>query len=159
MPSLRHFLAAVACAVAAAGCPEQTPASTGPPLAVRITGHDYVWDTRYPGPDGLLDTADDRVAEGAPTVPALTRVTVHLASNDYIYSWEVAMRDIRENAIPGVETGAVFDSGGVGRIRLRGDQMCGYSHPALSGWIAVLDPAAFEVWVEALTGAPPATSP
>ncbi len=137
------------------GCPPEVPASEGPPLTVRVRGFDYHWSTRYPGQDGVLDTADDRLAPGPPTVPELTRVTVELASGDKIYSWEEAERDIRENAIPGLARTAVFETGGVGRIRLRGDQMCGYSHPLLSGWISVLERAEFERWLHALPEAPP----
>ena len=38
------------------GC---TPALPPGPLRIQITGEEFIWQFRYPGPDGELQTDDD----------------------------------------------------------------------------------------------------
>ncbi|MCH7816402.1 MAG: hypothetical protein IIC60_07520 [Proteobacteria bacterium] len=54
----------------------------GEPLRVRMTGRDFKWHLRYPGPDRQLDTADDVLAQRHLHVPTDTAVEIELRSDD-----------------------------------------------------------------------------
>lgn len=108
------------------------------PLVVDITGKAYEWHIRYPGPDGLPDTADDHHALRDLALPALTDVRLQLHSRDYLYTFTLPHLDLKEIAIPDLMFHLEFNTGPEGIHELLGDQMCGYSHPKLMGKLNVV---------------------
>ena len=61
------------CAVGPWPCwawPLAPPALSPGPLRIQIIGQEYVWQFRYPGPDGALQTADDITKIGDGIAPA-----------------------------------------------------------------------------------------
>ena len=119
------------------------------PLEVRVTGDDYRWLLRYPGPDGRLDTPDDVLRERHLHLPARREVILDLASNDYVYTFYVPYLDILEVAVPDVPFEYDLDTGPAGVHDLLGSQMCGYTHPELLGDVVIQDAAEFAAWLSA----------
>ncbi|MEZ6008953.1 MAG: hypothetical protein R3F05_14480 [Planctomycetota bacterium] len=117
---------------------------------LRDPGADFHWEVRYPGPDGEVGTADDRVGSRDVHVPAGTDVRVHLRSRDYVYTFAIPELALKEIAVPDMEFALHFRAPGPGQTLLLGDQMCGYDHPELIGKLVVTDPAAFTRTMEAL---------
>jgi cytochrome c oxidase subunit 2 len=138
--------------VAASGCrrdelPGASPAPPGPaaassePLRVRVTGHDFTWQLRYPGPDRSLDTPDDFLTQRHLHLPMETDIELELRSDDFVYSLYLPDYELVEMAFPGRPFLLEFSTGSVGTSRLLGSQMCGYTHDELLGDIVVSGPA------------------
>ncbi len=139
------------------GCERPRPAlpplkkNLGPPLTVRITGHEFEWHIRYPGPDGRLDTPDDIETRRHLHVPADTRVTLALHSRDYVYSLFLPHADLLEVAVPDRRFTLQFETGEAGKFELLGSQMCGFAHPNLIGELVVHSQRDFDAWLREIT--------
>jgi len=120
------------------------------PLELRVTGDEFRWRIRYPGPDDRLDTPDDVEAWRHLYLPARTEIVIDLCSADYVYTFYVPAFDIMEAAVPKVPFEIDFETGPPGRFDLLGSQMCSYTHTELLGDTVVLPPAEFERWMSAL---------
>ncbi|MBI5369455.1 MAG: VCBS repeat-containing protein [Planctomycetes bacterium] len=129
---------------ASPGAPPTPAAAAAPPtLDVEITGADYRWHIRYPGPDGRLRTPDDPETERHLRLPAHTRVTLHLHSRDFVYTFALPHLRKKEIAVPDLEFRLTFDSGPPATHDLLGDPLCGLDHPDLLGTLTVETPERF----------------
>ena len=80
------------------GC---TPALPPGPLRIQITGEEYTWQFRYPGPDGELQTDDDITKLGKELhLPLGMEVEIELTSRDYIYTFALPHLDLHQVAVP-----------------------------------------------------------
>ena len=52
---------------------------------VEVTGSDFQWDFRYPGPDGRLHTPDDQTSSRILHLPSHRIVRLFITSTDYVY--------------------------------------------------------------------------
>lgn len=104
---------------------------------VEITGQDFEWHVRYPGPDGRLGTQDDLFGWQDLHVPLGARTRIHLRSRDYIYNLALPHLGLKEVAVPDLEFSLEFEARLAGDFELRGDQMCGWTHPKLLGTLHV----------------------
>ena len=135
--------------VLAAGCGHAEPPvadaprsrAPGPPFHVRVTGRDFRWHIRYPGPDGILDTADDPTGQRHLHLPADSDVRLELCSDDYVYSLYLPQYEMVEMAFPGRPFLVELATASPGTSRLMGSQMCGYTHEELLGDLIVQRPA------------------
>lgn len=134
--------------------PESAPAQPAGPLRIRITGHDYRWLLRYPGPDGRLDTPDDVRTERNLHLPARREVILDLVSDDWVYTFYVPYLDVLESAVPDAPFEIDFETGPAGVHDLLGSQMCGYTHPLLLGDVVIEEAGAFEAWLASNAAAP-----
>lgn len=100
-------------------------------LTIEITGDNYLWYTRYPGPDQTLHTADDLVQEGAITVPEQTDLTIRLTSKDLIYMFRLPELGQKQMAVPEMFFDLSFSTGAATTYEMKGDQMCGFAHRKL----------------------------
>lgn len=132
---------------AASDLPQDGVPDAGEPVVLEMTGRDFRWHLRYPGPDGELHTADDVLARRHPHVPAHSKVRIELKSDDFLYTFRVDRFDKSEMAVPDMEFFVEFESSEPGRIEFYGDQFCGYAHPELSGAVVVESEREFEEWL------------
>jgi len=145
------------CCAAPAQNSAPDPAAVAAParaITIRVTGGGFKWVMRYPGADGLLDSPDDVLDEKILHLPAASRVTLELRSDDYAYSFYVPDFELIEVALPGGPYRREFDSGAPGIHRLLGGQMCGYTHPDLLGDVVVQRAAEFDAWIAGLAHGP-----
>jgi cytochrome c oxidase subunit 2 len=115
---------------------------------VLITGRDFNWYIRYPGPDNELGTADDIHARRDLHLPQHTKVRLELASDDYLYSLTLPQWNLKEIAVPDLSFCLEFDTQVAGTFDLLGDQMCGYTHPNLLGQLTVQSHSDFDAWLK-----------
>lgn len=118
------------------------------PYKVRITGRDFRWHMCYPGPDDTLGTSDDIQDERHLHLPAHTRVQLELTSDDYVYSLAFPHWNEKEIAVPDLRFQLEFQTHDAGTFDLRGNQMCGYTHPELLGQLTVHSPGEFDAWLD-----------
>ncbi len=107
------------------------------PHTIQVTGDHHTWQIRYPGPDGVLGTADDIFGSSTLHVPVGVPTRVLLHSRDFIYALRVPSLKVNEVAIPNMEFEVHLDEAAAGRHELRGGQMCGVARPALQGELVV----------------------
>ncbi|MEE8146386.1 MAG: hypothetical protein V3T24_02185 [Longimicrobiales bacterium] len=146
-----------------AGAPveQAQPAPTAlPELRIEITGFEFQWHVRYPGPDGELGTADDLLDRRHVRVPVGRDVELVLHSRDYLYSLALPHVSLKEIAVPDLTFSIRLTPDSVGSFELRGDQFCGYSHPDLMGDFLVMTESDFEQWTrEGLSSSMSAKAP
>ncbi len=129
-----------------AGC---TPALPPGPLRIQITGEEYTWQFRYPGPDGTLKTDDDIIKLGKELhLPLDISIEIELTSRDYIYTFALPHLDLHQVAVPDLTFALAFTPQTSGVFAFVGDQMCGFEHESLNGRMVVESPAAFVDWLE-----------
>ncbi len=121
------------------------------PFDIQIEGSDFQWHIRYPGPDGQLGTADDVIALRHPHLPANTAVRLNLTSADYVYLFAIPQFRLKEIAVPDRTYTLLVDPLAAGAYEFRGEQLCGFSHPNLSGSLFVESPRDFEAWLKTLS--------
>ncbi|MDE2743274.1 MAG: hypothetical protein OXI58_16895 [Gemmatimonadota bacterium] len=127
------------------GC---TPALPPGPLRIQITGEEFIWQLRYPGPDGALHTADDITKPGKELhLPLGIEVEIELTSRDYIYTFALPHLDLHQVAVPDLTFALTFTPQTTGVFAFVGDQMCGFEHESLNGRVVVESPAAFVDWL------------
>ena len=140
-----HFVLCVGCE-RPTSAPPVVETQPGPPLTVRITGHEFKWHIHYPGADGEFETPDDLRTQQHLHVPATTQVTIELLSRDYVYSLYLPHVDLLQMTFPGQSFPLEFDSEAPGAFELLGTQMCGYTHPNLIGKLVVYSQQEFDAW-------------
>lgn len=106
-------------------------------IAVEVTGEEFNWYFRYPGPDNELGTSDDRHSVKNLYLPANSNVDLSLKSNDYVYTFALPDLELEEIAVPGLDFGLQFSTRDEGTMRLLGNQMCGFEHETLIGNVYV----------------------
>ena len=127
------------------GC---TPALPPGPLCIQITGEEFTWQFRYPGPDGSLHTDDDIIKPGKDLhLPLGIEAEIELTSRDYIYTFALPHLDLHQVAVPDLTFALVFTPQTSGVFAFVGDQMCGFEHESLNGRVVVESPAAFVAWL------------
>lgn len=127
------------------GC---TPALPPGPLRIQITGEEYTWQFRYPGPDNSLHTDDDIIKQGKELhLPRGIEIELELTSRDYIYTFALPHLDLHQVAVPDLTFALAFTPPTTGVFAFVGDQMCGFEHESLNGRVVVESPAAFVDWL------------
>ena len=106
-------------------------------LEIEVVGSEYQWEVHYPGPDGKLGTDDDEIGRRDVHVPSGTRARIHLRSRDYVYGFALPELGLKEVAIPELEFSLDVPPTQAQVTELRGNQMCGYTHPDLIGRLIV----------------------
>ena len=125
-----------------------SPQASSEPLRVRVTGHDFSWRLRYPGPDRNFDTPDDFLAQRHLHLPMETDIQLELRSDDFVYSLYLPDYELVEMAFPGRPYLVEFRTDAAGTSRLLGTQMCGFTHEELLGDLVVLSATDFLRWME-----------
>jgi cytochrome c oxidase subunit 2 len=134
---------------------------TRPPenaLEILVVGRQWMW--KFQHPDGQREINQLHVPIGRP-------VKLTLASEDVIHSFFVPAFRVKMDAVPGRYTNVWFEPTKTGRFHLFCAEYCGNLHAGMIGRIVVLEPQAYEEWLEggritppgSAPGAPPLTSP
>jgi len=122
------------------------PAVIHQPYYIEVTGHEYRWEVRYPGADGLLATDDDVLTVRNVHVPQGTDVVLLLKSLDYVYVMALPQFGLKEIVVPTLEFRMSFHSQAVGQFAMLGDELCGDPHPELKGFLIVEPREDFLKW-------------
>lgn len=106
---------------------------------VYVMGKQWMWKFAYPGGPSSTEVL---------TVPAGRKVRLLLTSRDVIHSFYVPAFRIKQDALPGRYTQTWFEATQVGRFPILCAEYCGTAHSEMRGEVVVLEPAAFDRWLE-----------
>ena len=139
-------------------------------LQVEVTGEQFQWYFRYPGPDaafGLtrpelinapagnplgLDRTDthsaDDIVSSALTLPAGHEVDLGIRSIDVIHGFFIPGMRIKQDAIPGMEMHIHFTPATTGDYAILCSQVCGSGHARMQTHLQVVSENEYEIWLE-----------
>jgi cytochrome c oxidase subunit II len=117
-------------------------------LEILVVGRQWMW--KFQHPDGQREINQLHVPVGRP-------VKLTLASEDVIHSFFVPAFRVKMDAVPGRYTSVWFEPTRTGRFHLFCAEYCGTQHSGMIGRIVVLEPQAYEEWLEGGRVAGPAT--
>lgn len=140
-------------------------------ITVEVTGQQFMWNVRYPGPDGafgrtdtaLIDTADnpigldgrDRASEDDVLtqneiyVPINRVVRIRLKSVDVIHSFFLPHLRVKQDAVPGMSPEVVFTPTVAGTYEIACAELCGLGHYRMQGMFHVVSVQEYEEWLRA----------
>jgi len=148
------------------------PAAPGA-VRVEVTGMQFAWYFRYPGPDGKfgatkpeledassggegalgLDTTDpaskDDVVSGTMFVPVNREVEVILRAHDVIHSFFVPAMRFKQDTVPGLAIHMHFTPTQTGDYEIACAELCGLGHYKMHGMLKVVSQEEFDKWLTA----------
>ena len=140
---------------------------------VEVTGMQFAWYFRYPGPDGKfgatkpeledpsaggegalgLDPADpaskDDVVTGIMEVPVGREVEVILRAHDVIHSFFVPSMRFKQDAVPGLAIHMHFTPTQTGDYEIACAELCGLGHYKMHGMLKVVSQDDYDKWLAA----------
>lgn len=144
---------------------------SGPPSAIQVevTGQQFAWNFRYPGPDGHfgriapelvndasgnplgLDMNDPAAQDDivAPTmaVPVNREVELLLRSKDVTHSFFVRELRFKQDTVPGMLIPMRFTAQQVGEYEIACAELCGLGHHRMRTVLKVLPQDQYENWL------------
>jgi cytochrome c oxidase subunit 2 len=142
-------------------------------IKVEVTGMQFAWYFRYPGPDGKfggtkpelvdpsaggesavgLDTSDpaskDDIVTGTMVVPVNREVEVILRAHDVIHSFFVPAMRFKQDAVPGLAIHMHFTPITTGDYEIACAELCGLGHYKMHGILKVVSQEEFDKWLAA----------
>lgn len=137
-------------------------------LQVEVTGVQFVWNFRYPGPDGKfgrinpkaidasignplgLDSNDpaskDDIVTGDLYLPVGREIELMLRSQDVIHSFFVRELRVKQDTVPGLVIPVHFTVTKTGDYEITCNQLCGLGHYHMHATLHVLSDADFQQW-------------
>jgi cytochrome c oxidase subunit 2 len=118
----------------------QAAHSEAPTASIRVQGIGRQWLWFFRHEQGSTEVGDLHV-------PVEVPVVLHLTSVDVLHTFAVPAFRLRQDVLPGRETEVWFRATQTGTFRFFCGEYCGPGHSTMTGTIHVLDPIAFERWV------------
>jgi cytochrome c oxidase subunit 2 len=142
-------------------------------VRVEVTGMQFAWYFRYPGPDGKfgvtrpdledastggegalgLDPKDpaskDDVVTGTMVVPVNREIEVILRAHDVIHSFFVPAMRFKQDAVPGLAIHMHFTPIQTGEFEIACAELCGLGHYKMHGILKVVTQDEFDKWLAA----------
>ena len=139
-------------------------------MQVEVTGAQFAWYFRYPGPDavfGITHSEKISAAEGNPlgidpqdpngrddivsselVLPAGREVDLRLRAQDVIHGFFVPEMRLKQNAVPGETIHIHFTPRNSGTYAILCSQLCGLGHYRMAAQVRVLPRRQFAAWME-----------
>lgn len=114
---------------------------------VRIFAQQWAWSFQQPGPDGILDTADDIRTVGDLHVTVNTTYHFELLSRDVVHSFCVPSFRLKQDVLPGRTISGWFRPNRLGTYDIQCTQMCGIGHGLMAGRVIVETPQEHAAWL------------
>ncbi|HEY6765419.1 MAG TPA: cytochrome c oxidase subunit II [Candidatus Sulfotelmatobacter sp.] len=148
------------------------PAGVGS-VPVEVTGMQFAWYFRYPGPDGKygatsvklmdpsaggeaavgLNTSDpaakDDVVTGTMYLPVDREVDLSMRAVDVIHSFFVPQLRFKQDAVPGLNIHMHFKPTAIGDYEIACAELCGMGHYKMHGMVKVVSQEDFDKWLAA----------
>ena len=117
-----------------------------PPTA-EVTGRQFEWRLRYPGPDGQLYTSDDIFHVNDLHVPLGEEVLLVMKSQDVLHSFFLPNFRIKQDVVPGMKQYLWFKPVKAGEFDIVCAELCGWGHYKMKGRITVEPRTEYEAWL------------
>ncbi len=147
---------------------------TGPEpgaLQIEVTGQQFQWYFRYPGPDGkfgpthveLVDDsagnylgldrardpeARDDIVTATLAIPANRPVQLILRSKDVTHSFFVRELRVKQDLVPGMVIPIHFTATRVGTYEIACAELCGLGHYRMRSFLQVMTQEDFDKWLQ-----------
>jgi len=139
---------------------------------VEVTGMQFAWYFRYPGPDGKFGTtrpeledpssggeaalgldpkdaaSKDDIVTGIMEVPVNREVEVILRAHDVIHSFFVPQMRFKQDAVPGLAIHMHFTPTETGSYEIACAELCGLGHYKMHGILKVVTQTEFDQWIK-----------
>ena len=138
-------------------------------VQIEVTAQQFMWNVRYPGPDGKFgrtdprrvdDTTnplgidrtdpagkDDIVTLNEITVPIGRAVRIQLHSKDVIHSFFLPNFRVKQDAVPGMTPEVLFFPTKKGNFEIACAELCGLAHYRMRGFFNVVSPQEYDDWL------------
>lgn len=138
-------------------------------LQIEVTGQQFAWNMRYPGPDGKFGKTDVQYVDDsagnplgidskdpagkddivAPTmaVPVNRPIELILRSKDVTHAFFVRELRLKQDAVPGMMIHVHFTPTRIGQYEIACAELCGLGHYKMRSFIDVLSEADYEKWL------------
>lgn len=139
-------------------------------LQIEVTGQQFVWNIRYPGPDGIFgrtDTKlindqenpvgvdpkdpaskDDIVSVNRMAIPVNKPIKLILRAKDVTHSFFAPALRIKQDTVPGLSIPMHFKALKTGEYEIACAELCGLGHYKMKGYLMVMDDAQYEAWLK-----------
>jgi cytochrome c oxidase subunit 2 len=124
--------------------PRQYPKTA---LQVEVLAEQFAWNIRYPGEDGLWDTADDITTINQLHLPVGEPVLVTLRSKDVIHSLFIPQLRVKHDTVPGLMSQIWLEASKAGSFEILCAELCGLGHYRMRGFATTESPEAFRAWL------------
>ena len=114
---------------------------------VRVIGQQWAWSFVHPGPDGVLDTADDIKTVDDLHVEVGRPYIYELSSRDVLHDFSVPVFRLKQDAIPGRIIQGWFEATETGVFDIQCAEMCGVGHGLMPGRIHIETPEQHAAWM------------
>lgn len=119
---------------------------------VEVTGRQFNWDFRYPGPDNELYTEDDVVrTDGKLYLPVNEDVLLKITSADVLHSFFLPNLRMKQDVIPGMEQSMWFKAKETGGYDIVCAELCGWGHYKMKGRVFFLPRDQYELKLEEMS--------
>ena len=140
-------------------------------IDVEVTGTQFQWYFRYPGPDGVFGRTDaaklSKPDEGNPlgidpsdpagrddilstsmVVPVGRMVQLHLRAQDVIHSLFIPAMRFKQDTVPGMEIDSHFTPTKIGNYEIACAELCGLGHYRMRAVVRVVSEEEFAAWLK-----------
>ena len=114
---------------------------------VRVIGQQWAWSFVHPGPDGLLDTADDIKTVDELHIQANALYHYKLEARDVLHSFSIPVFRLKQDAIPGRVITGWFEAQKTGTYDIQCAEICGLGHGVMVGRIVIEGPKEHAAWM------------
>jgi cytochrome c oxidase subunit II len=139
-------------------------------IPVEVTENQFVFNFRYPGPDGKFGKLDPKqisASTGNPlgidqndpagkddivvptlTVPANREVQLMIRSQDVIHNFYVRELRLQQDATPGMVVPLHFTANTIGQYEIVCTQLCGLGHSRMHSYLNVVSDADYQAFLK-----------
>ena len=115
------------------------------PITAEVTGRQFNWDFRYPGPDGELYSEDDIVrTDGKFYLPVNEEVLLNITSADVLHSFFLPNLRMKQDVVPGMLQQTWFKAKKTGGYDIVCAELCGWGHYKMKGRVYFLPREEYE---------------
>ena len=120
------------------------------PLApiAEITGQQFQWRLRYPGPDGQLGNEDDLFLVNDLHVPVDEKIVLSIKSQDVLHSFFLPNFRVKQDLVPGMKQFVWFEATRTGKFDIVCAELCGWGHYKMRGQLTVQTRDDFDTWLQ-----------
>jgi cytochrome c oxidase subunit 2 len=115
---------------------------------VRIIAQQWAWTFVHPGPDNVIDTADDITTINELHVATDTLYHFKLESKDVLHNFSVPVFRLKQDAIPGRVITGWFEPTVTGEHDIQCAEICGIGHGLMPARIIIESPMQNAAWVQ-----------
>jgi len=114
---------------------------------VEVTGRQFEWRFRYPGPDGQLYTPDDIHDVNDLHLPYGEEVLLVVKSEDVLHSFFLPNLRIKQDVVPGMKQTVWFKAKRPAVVDIVCAELCGWGHYKMRGQITFQSRAEYDEWL------------